>query len=277
LVDKEGIFKERPKPEKLELIRHARGKRLEKNGSSDSLKLARLARVERSAEESAALDAMFAEIDLAPAQHERTRRIALIQDEITKAKAEVGRKSAERLAADERGYRMLKPMTEARAQILAERLNDGRSENISDSALAKALNAMALNDPTLRPPRSNEWGHKSVRSVLFRADDLMIEHAVFECRTRMTVRALSADFTKSLDVVHELERHYLEIIADALDLGHRLRGEFVRDRPTLMKDALQRAQEVATRQRAGKSYGMRARERLWEGFAPIERKVFDAH
>lgn len=196
-----------------------------------------------------------------------------IARELVKAKREVGSQARQRLDAYDRAAAMLPWVELARAEI-----EDARPEHfkdgVSDNAIARWLNLNHEGRGVPRAAQGGEWGRKTVRAVLMDVDQRVIAHAVLECRTRMTATALRADFTKSLDKVEALEREYLDYIADAIDLGHRLRGDRQRERGELLAEARVAAIEEAARQRSRKPISMMARERLWTGRATIERKVF---
>ena len=192
---------------------------------------------------------------------ERVKR--LIDDETARARAKVGSEARQRVAAYDIAVEILPHVVKARAALHRCYENLGYSKEVSPGAIAKEMKG-AL---------GREWGRSTVANQLYRADERIIEHAVLECRTRMTLNALSADFTR--ETVTHLESKYLDIIGDALDVGHQMRGERQRTRAELVREAREVAIQVAHRQRVRKPISMAARERLWDGFAPFPRRVFE--
>lgn len=197
------------------------------------------------------------------------RRNPLIADEQTKAKALVSRTAANRVSAYERLLAILPHFERARAEIEAEYYRAGSDKDVSDEAIAKRLNEYGL-----RPPRGEKWDRKLILENLKRAPDRIIDSAVLECRTRMTDKSLSADFLKPLDTVKELEEEYLNYIAEAIAVRHRLYDNEPRTPEQLLSEARFEAIEIAARQREGKPVTMMARERLWKHFPPVIQKVF---
>lgn len=197
----------------------------------------------------------------------------LFRNAISQAKADVSRAVSARQEAYAWAQQMLKPIEEARTAIRIDLAIERKDREPRESEIAEWLNQNGIR-PKGRQAENSKWSRVQLGKTVFRADERMIENAVLECRTRMTVMALSADFAKPVDMAHSLELEYLELIADALELGHRLRGERSRSREELMNDARHAAVDVARRQRANKPVSMAARERLWEDYAPIVRKVF---
>ncbi len=193
----------------------------------------------------------------------------IIHTELVKAKASVARAARDRLDAYQHAVDMVEYVEQARREINDANYRKGFEKPVSDNAIAQWLNDAGH---LTRTP--GLWSRKTVRTALMDADIRAIEHAVLECRTRMTAQALSADFTA--DTVSELEAEYLAVIAEALALGHRLRGNRARSADELAVEAKRRAIEVAAVQRARKPISTMARERLWDGFAPFPRKVFEA-
>ena len=183
------------------------------------------------------------------------------RDEVCRiAKAEVNRTATTRIKAFTKAKNMLPAIEEAHRAITI----DGKRDSMR--ALARWLTENGHG-----PSQSQSWSSKTIGDVLYRADDRAIEHAVYECRTLMSARALSADF-EATDV-GELEAEYLDIIADALAIGHKIRNERPRSREELMIEAKAKAIEVARHQRRTKLTSMAARERLW--MHPVGRKVFE--
>lgn len=197
-------------------------------------------------------------------------RNRVLQSEAAKAKAEVSRTAIQRIQAYELAVRLLPVVERARRELTAEFEEKGYSKKVGDNAIAKWLR-----DNGHQASQGGDWGRKQVREVLMRAPERIIECAVLECRTRMTELTLSADFTKPIDNVTELEREYLDYIVQALELEHRLNGNHARTNDELLRDARDKAIEVAARQRSRKPTSMMARERLWKHFPPIVRKVFE--
>lgn len=189
-------------------------------------------------------------------------KIALIQTAISKAKAAVSRTATMRINAYERAVRLLPVVEEARDEIDARYNAEGLfGKLISDEAIADWLNSNGHN-----APQSGPWSGKQIREVLFRAPELIITHWVLECRTRMTARQLSADFNQPIDLLSELEKHYLEKIGEAISNSHRLNGHRKRTSEELLEEARHLAIRVSEEQRRGGSLDMLARERLWKSF-----------
>lgn len=176
------------------------------------------------------------------------------------AKAEVNSAATRRLNAFAAAQKMLPAVQQARQALIPEGKQD------SDAAMARWLNT---NGHTLH--KGHSWSRQTVRQSIMTADEKFIKYAVSECRALMSARALSADFEAK--EVGELEAHYIHIIADALALGHDLRGNRARSRAELLEEAKDAAIREAKEQRAAKPVSMAARERLW--LKPIGRKVFE--
>ncbi len=121
-----------------------------------------------------------------------------IHTELVKVKASVARTARDRLDAYRHALDMVDHVEQARREIEDAHYEKFIEKPVSDNAIAKWLNDAGY---LTRTP--GLWSRKTVRTALMEADSRVIEHAVFECRTRMTARALSADFTA--DTVSDLE------------------------------------------------------------------------
>lgn len=190
-------------------------------------------------------------------------KVALIQTAISKAKAAVSRAVTHRKKSYQRCLELVSAVEQARSEIEDDNIADGKfDKTVSDQSIADWLNGDGHN-----AAQGGEWDGKLVRDVLFRGPELIITHWVLECRTRMTAKALSADFSQPIDILSELERDYLERIADAIAISHRLNGHRRRDRTELLDEAQYLAKAVSDEQRNVGSLNMLARERLWKSFA----------
>ena len=198
-------------------------------------------------------------------------------NEEVEAKANVSSAATRRIASYQRALLLLPFVEEARDELAHEYDQKGFNKTISYDAIARWLNSRYVEtaDRNLLPPRGRTWSGKQVGKNIMGAPARIIEDAVLECRSRMTVLVLSADFTKPVDAVTELEKEYLGYIADAIDIEHRLNGNRERTREELMEEARHKAIEVAAMQRQRKPMSMMARERLWNNFPPIVQKVFE--
>lgn len=193
----------------------------------------------------------------------------LIESELVRAKAQVASAATRRLDAYALAWRMVEHVENARREIDDENYRRGfEGKRVSSAALAKKLNE----NGHLRSP-GQMWGKSNVEMTLLRVEKYIVDQAVLECRTRMTAKALRADFDRlTVDV---LEAEYLKIIAEAIELSHRMNGNRQRSAGELVEEAKFAAIDMAAQQRAKKQISMMARERLWSGFAPFPRKVFD--
>lgn len=207
-----------------------------------------------------------------------SRRNPVIRDEDVGLKAAVSRAATVRIKAYQKALRLLPLVERARREIEAERNKKLAGNYASDRAIANRVNEYCKekDSPIFRPSRTSSWSGKTIRDTLIGAPEKIIESAVLECRTRMTELTLSADFTQSMDTVAELEREYIEYIAEALALKHRLNGNAVRSHPALLEEARQEAIRVAAAQRRAKEISMMARERHWKPNPPAVRKVFQS-
>lgn len=206
----------------------------------------------------------------------KVRKNLHISGEEARAKATVSKAATDRAQAYERAKRFLPLIEQARAEIEQDYHRKFYQKDVSLKAIAEWLNEFSKrNGSTFNAPHGGSWSGKQVAKNILGAPDLIVEAAVLECRTRMTALALSADFTKPSDAVSELEQLYLGYIAEALDLEHRLNGHRTRTREELLDEARHKAIEVAADQRQRKPVSMMARERLWNHFPPVIRKVFE--
>lgn len=194
----------------------------------------------------------------------------LIESELVRTKAQIASAATRRLDAYALAWRMVEHVEHARREIDDENYRRGfEGKRISSAALAKKLNE----NGHLRSP-GQMWGKSNVEMTLLRVEKYIVDQAVLECRTRMTAKALRADFDRS--TVDVLEAEYLKIIAEAIELSHRMNGNRQRSAEELAEEAKYAAIDMAAQQRAKKQISMMARERLWSGFAPFPRKVFDS-
>ena len=209
-------------------------------------------------------------------REKRTNPVFL--NEEVEAKANVSSAATRRIASYQRALLLLPFVEEARDELAYEYDQKGFNKTISYDAIARWLNSryVEIADRNLLPPRGRTWSGKQIGKNIMGAPERIIEDAVLECRSRMTVLALSADFTKPVDAVSELEEEYLGYIADALEIEHRLNGHPERTRSKMLEEARYKAIEVAAMQRQRKPMSMMARERLWKNFPPIVKKVFES-
>ena len=161
---------------------------------------------------------------------------SLIHGVQARIKAEVSRTATMRIQAYERAVRMLPLVEKARRELEAEFHKKFYTKVVGDRAIADRLNEYCKEEGGAchKPSSSASWSGKQIRENLMGAPERIIKCAVLECRTRMTELALSADFTQPLDAVTELENEYLEYIAQALELEHRLNGNATRSPPALL-------------------------------------------
>lgn len=200
-----------------------------------------------------------------------------ISSEQARAKATVSKAATDRVQAYKRAQRLLPLIEQARAEIEREYHRRFYQKDVSFNAIANWLNEYSKESRvSSRAPYGGEWSGKQLAKTVFGAPDEIIKTAVLECRSRMTALALSADFTRPMEAVEKLEREYIEYIAQALELGHRLNGNRQRTREELLAEARYKAIEVAADQRRQKPVSMMARERLWKQFPSVARRVFDA-
>lgn len=203
------------------------------------------------------------------------RKNPLIADEEARLKGIVTKVTNSRVKAFERLKRFVPLIEEARHDVNFEFGSKLYSKKASIKAIAEWLNGYwRVNGRDFAAPRGGDWSGKQVTDDVFDAPSKIIDQLVLECRSRMTVRALSADFAKPLLEIAEIEREYIDYIADALDLEHRLHGNRKRTRDELLEEARHKAIEVAADQRRRKELSMVARERLWKHFPPVVKKVF---
>ena len=195
-----------------------------------------------------------------------------------KAKRIVSRVATQRIESYQRALSILPFVEEARIELTYEYEEKGYNKSVGDNAVAKWLNSKIgkIENPNLLPARGKLWSSTQLRLNIMDAPARIIEAAVLECRTRMTVLALSADFAKPIDAVTKLEQEYLGYIADAIEIGHRLNGNEPKSREKLLEEARYKAIDVAAMQRQRKPMSMMARERLWKNFPPIVKKVFES-
>lgn len=199
----------------------------------------------------------------------KAAKIALIQTAMSKAKAAVSRTVTRRNEAYQRAVALLPAVEQARCDINDAYIAKGMFyKEISDEAIGNWLTQREF-----LPPQGGKWTGAQVREVVFRAPERIIMHLVLECRTRMTAKALSADFSQRPDLLTELEREYLDKIATAIDISHRLHGHRPRGRDELLEEARHMANEVAKSQREAGSDNMLARERLWKQYAEYDGSV----
>jgi hypothetical protein len=204
------------------------------------------------------------------------RKNPLISSEEIRLKGIVTRVANSRVKAFERVKRFVPLIEEARKDIKMDFASKAYEKGVSNKAIAEWLNRYwKENGRDYTAPRGGDWSSKQLSEDIFEVPSKIIDQLVLECRTRMTARALSADFRKPLEGIAELEREYLEYIADALELEHRLNGYHpLMTRERLLQEARHTAIQVAADQRRQKELSMMARERLWNQFPPVVRKVF---
>ncbi len=155
-----------------------------------------------------------------------------------------------------------------------EALGVEAGETVGGTKLAAQLSAQGVLtqrrvDPIKLSDRGKAWATALVNEI----DASLVDEAVLECRTLMTARCLSADFDG--DTLGELERKYVEIIADIIALGRRIRNQKPIARQELLQRAVVDAREAARRQRKDKpQITMAARERYWRDRPAPVRKIF---
>ncbi|WP_159867006.1 hypothetical protein [Novosphingobium sp. 9U] len=194
---------------------------------------------------------------------------------VRRLKRTITGQAVKREKAFEWAKRMAPQVERARQALEASQSPEDRNSGKrfdSDEALARWLNAKGA--------RSVD-GHRGISRQLFsrilnEQIPNYVSHCVFECRTRMTAMALSADFETADAAVDRLEIKYITYIAEALALGRRFRGEFPAPHEMLMAEARAAAIEVAQEQRKGRQSTMAAREGLWKDYKPSRpvRRVF---
>lgn len=193
----------------------------------------------------------------------KAAKAALIQSAISKAKAAVSRTATAHINAYDRCVGLVSAVEQAREEIGGRNIAEGRFYKvISDAAIANWLN-----DHGYKAAQGGAWSDKQVREVIFRGPERIITYWVLQCRTRMTAKALSADFSQPIDILNELERDYLDKIAEAIAISHRLNGHRSRNVEELLEEARHLAKMVSEEQRNVGSFNMLARERLWIAFA----------
>lgn len=196
-------------------------------------------------------------------------------DEEARAKREVSRLAVIRTQSFERAMRFVPLIEQARAEIGAEFYRKFYERDVSYRAIAEWLNQyQSEHGKGFSTPRGKKWTGKQVAENLMEAPARIIEEAVLECRTRVTAMALGRAFFDSEKEITELEQEYLGYIADALEIEHRLNGHRLKSREDLLREARYKAVAVAAEQRRRKELSMMARERLWNQFPPVVRKVF---
>lgn len=202
------------------------------------------------------------------------RKNPLISSEEIRLKGIVTRVANSRVKAFERLKRFVPLIEEARKDIRMDFALKAYEKGVSHKAIAEWLNRYwKKHGRDYTAPRGGDWSSKQLSEDIFDVPSKIIDQLVLECRTLMTARALSADFRKPLEEIAELEREYLEYIADALELEHRLNGH-PKSREKLLQEARHTAIQVAADQRRQKELSMMARERLWKHYPPVVRKVF---
>jgi hypothetical protein len=150
-----------------------------------------------------------------------------------------------------------------------------RGYTVGGTTLAKQLDKQGvLTRNNVRPTQHRDGGKAWANALIGETDAAMIDEAVMECRTLMTALCLSANFA-TVTPVDNLENHYIEIIADIIELGRRLRNMSPISRPDLLVQARNDAMETARRQRQDKPpVTMAARERYWRDRPAPIRKIF---
>lgn len=206
---------------------------------------------------------------------DKPRKNRAFFDEEARAKREVSRLAVVRTQSFERAMRFVPLVEQARAEIDAEFYRKCYEKEVSYRAIAEWLNRyQSEHGKAFSTPRGKKWSGKQVAENLMEAPARIIEEAVLECRTRVTAMALGRAFFDSEKEITELEREYLGYIADALEIEHRLNGHRPKSRDDLLHEARYKAEAVAAEQRRRKELSMMARERLWNQFPPVVRKVF---
>lgn len=202
----------------------------------------------------------------------------VIYDEDTRAKADLAKSAKARLAAFKR-VSIIAPLIErARQEMAYEKDQKGQNDWVSDSAIAKWLNSYAKRTKSRRYLAHNgkQWTPDKVRHWLFSAPDRMIFLAVLECRTRMFEISERADFEKPYSDMHEIEKKYLQFMAKAVALEHRLWGNRERLLPELIEEARIKAVDFSNEQRQKKPISMTARYMLWDHNPPFVEMAFQA-
>lgn len=195
--------------------------------------------------------------------------------EEAKAKSQVSRLATVRIQSFERAMRFVPLVEKARAEIAADYERKFYLKDVGYRAIAEWLNQYrGEHGRAFSSPKGGDWSGKQVAQNLMEAPARIIEEAVLECRTRVTALALGRAFHNPQQEITELEQEYLGYIADALEIEHRLNGNRPRSREELLVEAWHKAIQVAADQRQRKELSMMARERLWNQFPPVVRKVF---
>lgn len=148
-------------------------------------------------------------------------------------------------------------------------------EDVGGSRLAAQLTALGVQTQKgVRPTSQSDRGKSWANALRHELDAALIQEAVEECRTLMTARCLSADFEN--EELGDLERRYVAIIAEIINLGRRLRNQSSLSERMLLDKALEEARAVAKHQRREKPpVTMAARERFWRDRPPPVRKIFE--
>lgn len=120
--------------------------------------------------------------------------------------------------------------------------------------------------------RKLTYGRQTLSRLLTKNEDSLIDLVVMECRTLMTVRALSANFES--EELHEVEERYVTIIADIIALWRRLRHLEPLKPDALRARAKLEAAGKAADQRRSKPVTMASREGFWRDREPPARKIF---
>ena len=160
-------------------------------------------------------------------------------------------------------------------KLAYEALGIEAGETVGGTKLAAQLEAQnMLTQRGVKPTKLSDKGKAWANALVNEIDASMVDEAVLECRTLMTAKCLSADFNN--ETLGNLEREYVEIIADIIALGRRLRNQQAMSRGWLIDRAVEDAQEAARRQRSDKPpVTMAARERYWQDRPAPVRKIFD--
>jgi hypothetical protein len=147
-------------------------------------------------------------------------------------------------------------------------------DRIGGTRMAAQLEAQGVETARgFKPTKTAGKGKAWADAIMTETDDALIHEAVLECRTLMTARCLSANFDTAR--LGEIEAEYVEIIADALALGRRLRNQLPLSRGDLLIEARREAISKADEQRRCKQVTMAARERYWRDRPAPVRKIFE--
>lgn len=200
----------------------------------------------------------------------------VIYDEDTRAKADLAKSAKARLAAFKRVSIIVPLIERVRDEVAYEKDQTGQKDRVSDSAIAKWLNSYAKRTKSRRYLAHNgdEWTPDKVRNWLFPAPDRMIFLAVLECRTRMFEISERANFEKPYSEMHVIEKKYLDFMAKAVALEHKLWGNRERSMPELIEEARIKAVDFANEQRQNKPISMTARYMLWDHKPPFVEMAF---